>query len=174
MLREGLVTACGGGDSRGGGGGMHALQTSVRSLGFAVFLIVTPRASVQAEKLTTTGGFTFTPWVWLPQRKPPPPCMSQGLTTQTAECLWEGHREEQAPAPHTPRPSETAMGGCAWLPGLQASQDRSEIRIFMQSNNTNVDGCLPRLDLFQVLCIREPTEPSEQTYEAGVCVTSLA
>lgn len=66
------------------------------------------------------------------------------------------------------------MGGCAWLPGLQASQDRSEIRIFMQSNNTNVDGCLPRLDLFQVLCIREPTEPSEQTYEAGVCVTSLA
>lgn len=85
MLREGLVTACGGGDSRGGGGGMHALQTSVRSLGFAVFLIVTPRASVQAEKLTTTGGFTFTPWVWLPQRKPPPPCMSQGLTTQTAQ-----------------------------------------------------------------------------------------
>lgn len=109
-----------------------------------------------------------------PEKAPTSLHVSGADDTDCTECLWEGHREEQAPAPHTPRPSETAMGGCAWLPGLQASQDRSEIWIFMQSNNTNVDGCLPRLDLFQVLCIREPTEPSEQTYEAGVCVTSLA
>lgn len=44
----------------------------------------------------------------------------------------------------------------------------------MQNNKIKIDWCLPRSDLFQVLCIREPTEPSEQTYEVGVCITSLA
>lgn len=121
----------------------NAVQTPVWPLGFGVFLIFTPYGSVQSEKLTIIGR-ELLPTTWCLASSEKDSCTPQGLTTQTSQKAHQKGVVSTADggAPRAADPpvcQKLPQKVCLALPGLQASQDRLEIQIFIQNNSTNID-----------------------------------